>query len=94
MNIDFSRRLRVAEDTLIRELDGESVLLSLKTQKYYGLDPVGARMWRVMTTSDSIHAAYEQLLQEYDVEADKLRQDMAELISRLLEQELLEFAGD
>ena len=38
-------RVRAAPDTLMQELEGESVLLSLASERYFGLDEVGTRIW-------------------------------------------------
>ena len=65
--IDFSLRVSIPDMVLFRELDGESVLLNLKTESYLGLDDVGTRMWTVLTAEPSVQAAYEVLLSEYDV---------------------------
>ena len=46
-------------------------------------------MWTVLTESDSIQNAYQTLLTEYDVEATQLRQDLEELLKKLLENELI-----
>ena len=81
-------------DVLISEVGGESVLLNLKSERYFGLDEIGTRMWKALTTSDSIQMAYESLLAEYDVEDDRLRQDMDELIEKLVEQGLMEVSGE
>jgi hypothetical protein len=86
----FSQHVSVAEDVLVNVVGGESVLLNLDSESYYGLDEVGTRMWQVLTESESIQEAYEKLLSEYDVEPDKLRADMSELIGKLLELGLVE----
>ena len=83
-------RVSVPSDTLVNILGGESVLLSLKSQHYYGLDEVGTRMWNVVTTSPSVEAAYETLLDEYEVEPATLRQDLHDLLGKLAEQGLVE----
>jgi hypothetical protein len=70
------------------------VLLNLKSESYFGLDQVGTRMWALLTTSDSVQAAYEKLLDEYDVSADELRQDMRDLIEKLIAHGLVEVAGE
>lgn len=80
----------VPEGVLARELQGESVLLNLNTESYFGLDEVGTDMWRALTTSDSVEAAYQMLLTQYDVEPERLRQDLNELIEKLVEQGLIE----
>jgi len=94
MSVSFDQKLVVTEDTLINVIEGESVLLNLKSENYFGLDPVGTRMWTLLTTSDSIQSAYEALLDEYDVGADKLRQDMQDLIEKLVANGLVEVAGE
>ena len=71
-------------------LAGESVLLNLKSEKYFGLDEVGTRMWSAITSSSSIQDAYETLMAEYDVEGELLRKDLSDLIEKLVEHELIE----
>jgi len=93
MAISFDQKLVVTQDTLINFIEEESVILNLKSESYFGLDQVGTRMWTLLTTSDSIQSAYERLLDEYDVSADKLRADLSELIDKLLARGLLEVSG-
>ncbi|HQV69458.1 MAG TPA: PqqD family protein [Thermoflexales bacterium] len=87
--IDFTQKVSVPEDTLIRELEGESVLLNLTNEKYYGLNKVGTRMWNALEKSASIQAAYDQLKAEYDVEPQRLRDDLEKLIAQLQAQGLI-----
>ena len=88
--VDFSSRVIVPDTVLFRELDGESVLLNLKTESYLGLDRVGTRMWAVLTTQPSIQAAYDVLLAEYDVAPDVLRNDVEALLEQMIEHGLVE----
>ena len=90
MSISFAERLVLPQDVLISNVQGESVLLNLNSERYFGLDEVGTRMLSVLTTSNSIQTAYEALLEEYDVENEALRRDLADLIDRLVDQGLLE----
>jgi len=85
----FTSRVSLPQTVLVRDLDGESVVLDLQTEKYFGLDEVGTRMWAVLTTADSIEAAYETLLKEYDVEPERLRADIEGLVSQLVGHGLL-----
>lgn len=89
MTISFSDRVRVAEDVLMSNLQEESVILNLESERYYGLDNVGRRFLTVLDTSESIEAAYEMLRNEYDVDPQNLRQDLLELIENLLKQGIL-----
>ena len=90
----FDQRVILPADVLISNVSGESVLLNLKSERYFGLDEVGTRMLSVLTTSNSIQTAYEALLEEYDVENEALRRDLADLIDRLVDQGLLEIARE
>jgi hypothetical protein len=90
MAISFSERVRVAPDVLFRLVGEEGVLLNLKTELYLGLNTVGTRIWSVVGSASSIQAAYDELLQEYDVEPTKLRADLEEFIDQLLGQKLIE----
>ena len=84
MSISFSDRVKIPDDVLISKLQEESVILNLDSERYYGLDDVGTRILSVLATSESIEAAYETLLKEYDVAAHVLREDLVELVERLI----------
>lgn len=92
MQISFSDRVRVPDDVLISRLQEESVILNLDSERYFGLDDVGTRMLSVLSTSESIEAAYESLREEYDVDSHVLRQDLLALIESLLQQGIVEVA--
>ena len=89
MTISFSDRVTVPDDVLISNLQDESVLLNLDSERYYGLDDVGTRFVSVLTTSDTIETAYERLRGEYDVDPQVLRNDLLALIENLIDQGLL-----
>jgi len=80
----------VAPDVLFRIVGDEAVLLNLKTELYLGLDPVGTRMWTVLTTAPSIKDAYETLLQEYDVEPERCERDLFAILEKLQQEGLIE----
>ena len=90
MIISFSDRVKVPDDVLISNLQDESVILNLDSERYFGLDSTGTRILSVLTTSDSIEAAYSTLVQEYDVDSDVLRQDLLALVENLVEQGLVQ----
>jgi len=93
MVITFAMRVSVPPDVLVSEVGGESVILNLKSESYWGLDETGTRFWEVVTSSESIQAAYERLLAEYDVDAQLLRQDLNDLIEKLVDRGLVEVSG-
>ena len=92
MSISFSDRVNIPDDVLISNLQDESVILNLESERYYGLDSVGTRILSVLTTSDSIEAAYNTLIEEYDVDHRVLREDLIVLIENLVEQGLVQIS--
>jgi hypothetical protein len=88
--IEPNKLVVVPPHVLIRFLDGESVLLNLESERYFGLDATGTRMWELVTTQPSTQLAYEKLLEEFDVEPETLRNHLMELLSSLVENGLLQ----
>jgi Coenzyme PQQ synthesis protein D (PqqD) len=88
--VSFADRVAVPQHVLIRFLDKESVLLNIETERYFGLDETGTRMWQLVTAAPNIETAYHQLLNEYEVQPEPLRNDLTELLSRLVENGLLQ----
>lgn len=70
---------------LISNVQEESVILNLDNERYYGLDDVGTQFLSILTSSDSIEAAYERLLTEYAVDSEVLRHDLITLVERLVD---------
>ena len=92
MHVSFSQRVKLADDVLVSNLEGESVLLNLKSERYYGLDEVGTRFLTLLDSSESIEHAFDVLLAEYDVEAETLRNDLTTLLLNLCDQGLVEIS--
>jgi len=88
-NVPFTARISVPDGVLMRDLDGESVVLNVQTERYYGLDAVGTRMWTVLSSADSIQAAFDTLLGEYEVEATQLHADLEKFVGELADHGLL-----
>jgi hypothetical protein len=88
--VELKMRAIVPAHVLIRHLDGESVLLNLESERYFGLDATGTRMWELVTSQPCIALALEKLLEEYEVEPEVLQSHLAQLLSGLVENGLLQ----
>jgi hypothetical protein len=88
--VSFMDRVVVPSHVLVRFLDKESVLLNIETERYFGLDETGTRMWQLVTAAPKIEMAYQQLLEEYDVQPELLRENLTDLLARLVENGLLQ----
>jgi hypothetical protein len=90
MPLSFTQRVSVPDNVMFRELDGESVILDLDSESYFGLDEIGTRMWLAITAATSIQDAFDTLSAEYEVEPDTLRDDLNELLDTLIDRGLIE----
>jgi hypothetical protein len=79
-----------AKDQVSCDLAGEAAILNLKNGVYYGLNPVGARVWNLIQQPRSIAEIRESILTEYDVDAARCEQDVLELLEKLNVEELVE----
>jgi hypothetical protein len=89
LKLSFTSRVRINDEVLFQELQGESVLLNLKTGVYLGLDQVGTRVWQLMGQNEVLSAVKTAILQEYDVTEERCSQDLLELIGKMQEQGLV-----
>ena len=72
------------------ELDGETIILGLADGIYYGLDPVGTRIWEILQERKTLNEIRDILLEEFDVEADVCMRELKELLQDLLVKGLIE----
>jgi len=82
-------RVELEKDVMIRELEGESILLNSESGQYFGLDDVGTRMLTLLMESSSLDDALETLMAEYDVSSEQLQRDAAAFVDSLVEHGLV-----
>lgn len=90
MTLSFNSIIAISPDVMIRKVGEESVLLDLKTERYLGLDDVSARFWDLLTSGEPIQSAYDQLLEEFEVEPERLRNDLDAFVQELIQFGLIE----
>ena len=69
-------RLTPSPDVLMQTVVGESVLLDLRSQKYFGLNEVGTRAWQLLQETGDAGAVRARLAQEYEVADEQLERDL------------------
>jgi hypothetical protein len=89
MNEPLPSAVAIPDSVLYQELEEEAVLLNMANQQYYGLNDVGAQMWRSLAQAGSIAEAEERLMEMYEIEQPALRSDLEALIRDLLKAGLL-----
>ena len=89
MDIRDDQVFTISNDVLFQEVSGETVLLDLESEQYFGLDEVGTRIWALLNEGQGVDAIVETLLAEYEVEREQLAGDVRELLAALLDAGLI-----
>lgn len=79
----MQRSFRANEAVVAAELDNEMVLLNVESGIYFGLDELGTRVWSMLVDGQNDEGIIQQLLDEYDVERDRLATDVADFLESL-----------
>jgi coenzyme PQQ synthesis protein D (PqqD) len=72
------------------DLDGEAAILNLKDGVYYGLDEVGAAVWKLVQVPRTVGEVRNALMDEYEVDQAQCEQDLLTLLSELAAVRLVE----
>ncbi len=67
----------------------EIVILHLKTGTYFGLDPVGALVWRGLKSRLMLRDICAAVANQFDEELGRVEDDVRALLSQLLEHALV-----
>jgi hypothetical protein len=78
-----------APEQLSCNLADESAILNLKNTVYYGLDPVGTRIWHMLQQPTRVSELRDRLLDEYDVEAEQCERDLLGLLEAMRDEGLI-----
>ncbi len=64
-----------AKDHVSCDLAGEAAILNIKNGVYYGLDPIGARIWNLMQEPRAVAEIQNTITNEYDVAPERCARD-------------------
>lgn len=78
--LDAATRLVAARDQVSVDMDGEAVILHLGDGVYYGLDPVGARVWTLLEAPRTVAELRDAVVAEWEVDAPTAEHDLIVLL--------------
>lgn len=83
-------RFRPSTDAVTKPLGGEVVLVQLRRNRIYTLNQTGARLWELLEQGHDLQRAREQMLLEFEVGEEQLREEIRALVDELVKAGLLE----
>ncbi|HIK07695.1 MAG TPA: lasso peptide biosynthesis PqqD family chaperone [Trichormus sp. M33_DOE_039] len=87
-------RVVVSREQVYSELQGEAVILDIKSGVYYGLNQVGASIWNLIQVPKTVKEIQAALLAEYDVEPDICDREVMALLEDLAAKGLIQITND
>ncbi len=88
-SLDERSRVTISPSVYARAFGEEVVLLEFGKGEYFGLDAVGADVWRRLEAGDDLGAAADHIVAQYEVGREEALRDIVELVLQLRDHELL-----
>ena len=85
MNLQFV----ISSEAMSQVIGGETVILDLHGEAYFGLNPVGTKIWQLLQDTSRPIEILDSLEQTYDIDRSDLEQDLDELLQQLLDSGLI-----
>ena len=85
----MKKKLSLASSLISTEIDGETILLDIESENYFGFDSVGSDIWRLLKKGKTLQQVYDSLLEMYEVDPKMLRTDLLEFVDKLAESGLV-----
>ena len=81
-------------ELLETSIDDETILLSIATSNYYGMDPVASRIWAMLQEPISVADIIVTLLDEFNVTRKECESDTLEFLEMLAAEKMLDVIRD
>ena len=88
--VTLTTRPQRRERIIKQEAEGTAVLLSIDSGSYYSLEELGVRVWELCDGQRSVQEIAAILGEEYDVAADTIQRDLLELLTDLMNENLVD----
>lgn len=85
----LSDKVSIPPEVMARTVGDETVILDLASGTYFGLDPVGARIWELLGEGKTLAEVCDQMLEEFEVSREELERDILRLAQELADQGLV-----
>jgi len=89
-HIKLDTVVKRSQGLVSNDMDGETVLLSVESGRYYGMDAVGTRIWDLIEQPRVVAALCDVLQEEFDVEREQCRRDVLSYLDELRAERLIE----
>jgi hypothetical protein len=93
MSISTESIISKIGDIVASDIDDEKVMMSVEKGQYYGLDPIGSRVWELIEEPVKVSELINTLFQKYDVDRETCERDVLAFLEELREYGILRVEG-
>ena len=85
----MNKIIRRCDEVFSTSIDDSVIMMSVTKGRYYGLNPVGSRIWEMLERETTEAAVVEKLLTEYEVAPEVCAEGVRQFLAGLRERNLL-----
>lgn len=93
-NKSTTHKYKAVKEHLCCDLNGTSVILSLASGKYFGVNSVGSFIWSIIQDSKTFDEIQELVLDEFEVEVEVCRKEVQLFLEKMKKHNLIEISDE
>ena len=89
MTIEPTAILSVTDDAIASDVDGEVVLISIASSRYFGFDRIGSEIWRRLQTPKTFDTLCTELKAACEGDPATIERETGDFVTKLMERGLV-----
>jgi hypothetical protein len=82
-SISKHARIAINPQHLVAELDGDVVIMSIDTGTYYGLDAVGACVWKLLAQPQTFTEVVDGVVGQFEADTEVVERDLTAFLKEM-----------
>ncbi|NJD90496.1 MAG: lasso peptide biosynthesis PqqD family chaperone [Geobacter sp.] len=91
--ISLESTISQIDDIVASDIEDEKVMMSIEKGEYFGLEPIGSRIWEMMATPVKVSAIIDAMLNQYDIDRQTCENDVLKFLSELNDAGIIRING-
>jgi len=87
--IKLNSKICQSKEIEATDLNGEKVMMNIEKGKYFALNPVGSRIWEIISRDIFVNEIVNILLKEYEIDKENCEKSVINYLEILENEELI-----
>lgn len=88
--ITLETTVQRSQELLASSIGDEVVMMSIENSAYYGLDPVGSKIWEMIAEPVRVSQLCDQLMERFEVSAEQCQADVLKFLNEMHDEGMLQ----